>query len=115
MDVLFKGLPQTKKNKSLKKALEGPKKEAKKAKKKGKNKANEEDEDEGPTKAEKADLRLPAPLTTPQQERVERAAVYAKAKSDVSLWDPVVHSRRVAEHLQVHFLFMWSIDSNLMG
>ena len=104
MDVLFKGLPLTKKNKSLKKALEGPKKEAKKAKKKKGKKGNEEDgEEEEPTKAEKADLRLPAPLTTPQQERVERAAVYAKAKSDVSLWDPVVHSRRVAEHLQVHF------------
>ena len=105
MDVLFKGLPQTKKNKSLKKALEGPKKETKKAKKKKKGKKGDEEDgdEEEPTKAEKADLRLPAPLTTPQQERVERAAVYAKAKSDVSLWDPVVHSRRVAEHLQVHY------------
>ena len=66
-----------------------------------KRKKGNKDEEDQQTKAEKADLRLPAPLTTPQQERVERQAVYAKAKSDVSLWDPVVHSRRAAEHLQV--------------
>ena len=100
MDVLFKGLPQTKKNKNLKKALTVKAEDSKKGKKGKKGKGGEE-EDEEQTKAAKADLRLPAPLTTPQQERVERQAVYAKAKSDVSLWDPVVHSRRAAEHLQV--------------
>ena len=26
--------------------------------------------------------------------------MYAKAKADVALWDPVVHSRRAAPHLQ---------------
>ncbi len=40
-----------------------------------------------------------APLTTPQSERAERSAVYAKTKSDVAVWDSVVHGRRSAQQL----------------
>ena len=45
---------------------------------------------------------------------MERQAVYAKAKSDVSLWDPVVHSRRAAEHLQVSSRCFHMSDTGLV-
>ena len=42
-------------------------------------------------------LRLPAPLSAPEQERVARSALYSRAKEDVRVWESVVHSGRVAE------------------
>lgn len=83
METLFKGLPQTKKNKNLKKSLT--------------KETTKKDDD----KEKHKDLRLPVPLSTPQHERVERAAIYERAKADVASWDAVVHSRRAAQ--QLHF------------
>ncbi len=42
-------------------------------------------------------LRLPMPLSAPQQERVARSALYERSKEDVKKWDAVVHSSRAAE------------------
>ena len=68
MEALFEGLPQTKKNKNLRKALTAASAAKDKKGKKGKKKkgSGEEEEKEEEQKAGK-DLRLPAPLTTPQQ------------------------------------------------
>ena len=48
------------------------------------------------TSKEAESLKLAAPLTTPQEEKVRREAVYAETKEDVAKWDAVVHSRRAA-------------------
>ena len=42
-------------------------------------------------------LRLPTPLSAPEQERAARSALYERAKEDVRVWDAVVHSSRAAE------------------
>ena len=42
----------------------------------------------------KSSLRLPAPLSGPEQERTARAAIYQRTKEDVKVWDAVVHSSR---------------------
>ena len=42
---------------------------------------------------------LTVPLERPAAERVTRAAGYAGAKKEVSVWDAVVHSRRAADQV----------------
>ncbi len=42
-------------------------------------------------------LRLPAPLSAPEQERTARSALYERTKEDVGVWDAVVHSSRAAD------------------
>ena len=51
------------------------------------------------TKSLKGVHSLPAPLTTPQQERAERSALYERVKEEVRSWDPVVHARRSAQQV----------------
>ena len=71
MEALFEGLPQTKKNKKLRKALTAATaakdKKGKKGKKKKKGGGEEEEDDKEEERRAAKDLRLPAPLTTPQQ------------------------------------------------
>jgi U3 small nucleolar RNA-associated protein 14 len=42
---------------------------------------------------------LPAPLSTPASERIERRAAFAATADDISKWDDVVRRNRLAEHL----------------
>ena len=48
----------------------------------------------------KGEYSLAAPLTTPQQERVERSALYQRVQEEVRSWDPVVHARRSAQQVK---------------
>ena len=73
LDALMEGLSDTKQNKKMKAELKNKKKRAEEAK------------------------TVKAPADTPEAARAERAAVYSRAKTDVGVWDSVVHGRRSAQ------------------